>query len=92
MSEEIRNCQFSFKCPKTWDALETTPVETQRYCGECQKVVHYCRTASELQWAIVRNLCVAVETPEKLSTAHSNDEEACDIGLVSPEYFVDKNN
>lgn len=60
MIDEIRNCEFRFKCPKTWDALEKTPIVKQRYCGQCQKIVHHCRTATELEWAIVRNLCVAV--------------------------------
>ena len=60
MSDEIRNCEFRFKCPKSWDSLEKTPIAVQRYCGECQRIVIHCRTATELEWAIVRNLCVAI--------------------------------
>ena len=33
MSNKIRNCEFRFKCPKTWESLEVTPIDTQRYCG-----------------------------------------------------------
>ncbi len=92
MSDEIRNCEFSFKCPKTWDALERTPLQAQRYCGECQQIVHYCKTANELQWAIVRNLCVAVEVREKppKSTETQDVRDLISIGMVTPEYFVKK--
>lgn len=30
MSDEIRNCEFRFKCPKLWDELEPVAIETQR--------------------------------------------------------------
>ena len=61
MSAEIRNCEFRFKCHKTWDALEVTPNPTQRFCHECNRTVIYCVTPAELQSAIVKNQCVAVE-------------------------------
>ena len=32
---EIRNCEFKFKCPKQWEALELTDREDQRHCHEC---------------------------------------------------------
>lgn len=90
MSDEIRNCEFSFKCPKTWDALEKTPVESQRYCGQCQKIVHHCRSAAELQWAIVRNLCVAVEvlpSAQAPSTTYSEDSEhIMSVGVLNTVY------
>ncbi len=91
MSDEIRNCEFRFKCPMTWDALETTAIESQRYCTQCQKVVHHCRTPTELEWAIVRNLCVAVRIAEPQSTSRGDDrkiEDYLSIGDVSPDYFA----
>lgn len=92
MSDEIRNCEFRFKCPKTWDSLEPTVIASQRYCGQCQKVVHHCHTANELQWAIVRNLCVAVEAHKRSSTDHATqgDGDLMDIGMVALEYFANK--
>lgn len=64
MSAEIRNCEFRFKCSKRWDALQLTADDGVRYCGQCQRTVHYCKTPSELQTAIVNDLCVAVEICE----------------------------
>ena len=67
MTSEIRNCEFRFQCPKTWDALTRTEKPTVRFCDQCQRTVHYCRTKTQLHEAIVKNQCVAVEiqpTPE----------------------------
>lgn len=64
MNAEIRNCEFRFKCPKTWDVLELTENDVVRFCGQCQRTVHYCKTPSELQTAIVNDQCVAVEIRE----------------------------
>lgn len=57
---EIRNCKFSFKCPKDWEALERTDNKHQRYCGECNQVVHFCYTPEDLMKAIQNDLCVAI--------------------------------
>ena len=81
MSDEIRNCDFRFKCPKAWDALEKTPIVTQRYCSECQTIVLHCRTAAELEWAIVRNLCVAVEVVTSKEPAEKQLHVDTDISL-----------
>jgi hypothetical protein len=61
MNTEIRNCEFTFKCPKVWDALAPTPDPSIRFCGECQRQVVFCRTATELKRAIIDNECVAVD-------------------------------
>lgn len=61
MTREIRNCQFKFECPKIWDDLEETADERVRHCGECNRMVIFCRTAKQLKRAIVDNYCVAIE-------------------------------
>jgi hypothetical protein len=63
MSTEIRNCEFRFECPKLWDALAPTTDERVRFCGECQRHVIFCRTATELKKAIINDDCVAVRIP-----------------------------
>lgn len=64
MTAEIRNCEFRFQCPKTWDSLKPTEKSTVRFCDQCQRTVHYCRTQAQLHTAIVKNQCVAVEIKE----------------------------
>ncbi|WVN41195.1 hypothetical protein AOB54_06785 [beta proteobacterium MWH-UniP1] len=60
MNTEIRNCEFKFKCPKIWDSLTPTADERIRLCGECDRRVIFCRTATELKQAIIDDECVAV--------------------------------
>lgn len=61
MSAEIRNCEFRFQCPKTWDALKPTEKRRVRFCESCQRTEHDCTTQTQLYDAIVKNQCVAVE-------------------------------
>jgi hypothetical protein len=60
-SKEIRNCEFRFRCPKTWDVLTHTDNYRVRHCKTCDRPVVYCRTPYELRDAIIKNECVAVE-------------------------------
>ena len=89
MSDVIRNCEFRFKCPKTWDSLETTAVATQRFCKQCQTIVHYCRTPAELEQAIVKNLCVAVRVVDAASMGYgdaTDENQTVRIGEVTAFY------
>lgn len=58
---EIRNCEFRFKCPKLWESLELTGDDSVRFCDQCNRTVHYCKTPLQLHAAIVANQCVAIE-------------------------------
>jgi hypothetical protein len=64
MTKEIRNCEFRFKCPRSWDGLEETADERVRHCNECNRMVVLCRTAKQLKRAIIDNFCVAIEIPD----------------------------
>lgn len=59
-SRFLRNCKFKFKCYKSWDDLERTDNPTISFCGDCKKHVYYCETPEELNFAIAKNLCVAI--------------------------------
>lgn len=61
MNAEIRNCEFRFKCPRTWESLSKTFDQRVRHCSECDRRVIYCKTESELKRAIIYDECVAVE-------------------------------
>lgn len=58
---EVRDCAFSFKCPKSWDSLQTTENENVRYCNECKEHVWFCKTTKALRYASSKGRCVAVE-------------------------------
>lgn len=57
---QIRNCKFSFKCPRDWEALKQTDNIHQRYCEECKEIVHFCYTPDDLMKAMTLNQCVAI--------------------------------
>jgi hypothetical protein len=64
-SYEIRNCVFAYKCEADWEKLEDTNKEKIRYCGECDREVHFCEDDKELTEAVRENFCVAFERVEK---------------------------
>lgn len=66
MKIEIKDCQFSFKCPKKWDSLQTTENVNVRYCDACQEHVWFCKTNKALRYAVSQGRCVAVEVVSKI--------------------------
>ena len=64
-SEDIRNCEFKFKCPKQWDDLKSNPHNANiKHCDTCEKLVYLVETEEELVYKVWQNLCVAI--PQKL--------------------------
>lgn len=61
---EIRNCAFRFKCPMDWEVLQPTDNQDERYCNECNRIVHFCHTSDDLMAAMQADLCVAIENSE----------------------------
>ena len=57
---DIRNCNFSFKCPKFWAELQVTDDPPIRRCNECNEFVYRCTTDKEISLAIKHNRCVAI--------------------------------
>ena len=78
---EIRNCEFKFKCPKDWDALKRTETPAQRFCNECNQIVYFCHTAEELMVAMKEDRCVAIN----LGGLSSEDTM---VGMPAPKYKI----
>lgn len=59
----IENCdvKFRFACPKQWTELLLTPVEGERFCGECERTVYFCATIDEARVRASQNTCVAID-------------------------------
>jgi hypothetical protein len=55
----LRNCVLQYKCPNNWDNLKETEAEDIRFCGECQKEVHFCYGDDDLAKNIRLNRCIA---------------------------------
>jgi hypothetical protein len=57
----VKNCQFKFKCHMTWDSLLVTSDSKIKYCPECDRGVHFCEDDQELNHALMKDWCVAIE-------------------------------
>lgn len=76
---EIRNCEFRFKCPMQWNALKPTDNKDQRYCNECNQIVYFCHTADELMDAIQADRCVAL-------AVEGSKGQTFEVGMPAPRY------
>lgn len=56
----VRNCKFGYQCQARWEELASTKREGIRFCGKCDRKVHFCEMDSELRDAIENNQCVAL--------------------------------
>ena len=63
----LRNCVMSFKCPNEWDLLSETDDEDVRFCGGCQKEVHFCHDDEDLAKSVRLNRCVAFFRPGEVT-------------------------
>ena len=59
----IEKCdvKFDFQCPKEWGSLARTDQPNVRFCGSCQKHVHYATTIDAAQSLAMRGECVVVD-------------------------------
>lgn len=50
---------MEFICSKTWVELQLTDEPNIKYCGSCNKEVHFCEKEEDLEIALLNNLCIA---------------------------------
>lgn len=53
-------CQFSFRCPQTWERLALTKNPSIRDCSECERDVHLALTEEDFRRHGQEGHCVAV--------------------------------
>jgi predicted RNase H-like nuclease len=68
---KIEQCEFSFRCPKTWDLLYETNIDCIRFCDECNRNVYLSRTVADANSHTAQGHCVAI--PIEL-TPYSRDQ------------------
>lgn len=81
---------FAFECPKRWEELTPTEENGVRFCGACQKTVHYCRDRDDLRLNANLGNCVAVElgVPRRPGDLEPEYIETVTMGLVEFEEYI----
>ena len=57
----VTNCEFEFKCPKSWDNLTTTEDSNLRHCQQCNQSVTLCTSQKEYESLVSKGKCIAVD-------------------------------
>ena len=60
MNTKIESCRFAFKCPKTWEDLHATNVDTIRYCDKCFRNVYLTADPADIARRAAVGHCVAI--------------------------------
>ena len=87
MEQVIRNCSWGYKCQANWDDLTVTKDKRVRFCSDCQREVHSCKSRQELLDVITLNRCVRfpirlVEGPPIIRRIKQDDESF--VGMPAP--------
>lgn len=57
----IKNCEFTFKCPRAWEQLDLTDKFDERHCASCDRLVYLCHDDEALARHVQAGHCVGVE-------------------------------
>jgi uncharacterized protein (TIGR02996 family) len=86
----IENCdvRFELQCPKQWGQLTPTNDPTQRFCGTCQRNVHYAPTVTKARSLAIAGQCVVVDVGQVRSKDDLEEEERYMLaGMIAPPSY-----
>lgn len=87
MSEQqtpINRCNFAYRCPKTWEALYETNIESIRFCDQCEKNVFLSRSADEALARGAKGECIAIPIELTDQAKEEMDLRSMIVGLIGP--------
>ena len=64
MNDKIKDYVFNFECSVGWKNLDNTEDDKVRFCRECNKMVHFVDSQSELDANAIRGNCVSFKKPD----------------------------
>lgn len=81
--------EFEYECPKRWEELTPTgDGYGVRFCGACEKTVHYCKDADDVRVNANLGNCVAVELGVPRRPGDLEPELfMVTMGIVGPDTF-----
>lgn len=57
---KIEHCTFAYQCPKSWDQLFKTNVDSVRFCDQCERNVYLSNSSTEALEHASKGECVAI--------------------------------
>lgn len=91
MSEKeisLRNCKFAFRCTRTWKSLHPSDNESVRFCDDCARDVHLCRTDRELLEAVQADKCVAIVLKKPGEPFQDKRREFFGVGTLAKSPYL----
>jgi hypothetical protein len=74
--------RFAYECPRSWETLEPTEEEGQRFCGRCRERVFLCPNREEAERQALAGRCIAV--PSSLAREVSEAVSRLVVGRPHP--------
>jgi len=81
---KIEQCTFAYQCPKSWDQLFRTNVDSVRFCDQCEKNVYLSNSSTGALEHASKGECVAI--PIELTTESKQELDSRDmvVGMIEP--------
>jgi predicted RNase H-like nuclease len=84
---KIQHCSFTYQCPKTWDALLETNVDSIRYCDQCERNVFLSQSVDQAHNHAARGECVAIPVQLTEQAKRQLEHAGTVVGMMSmPPY------
>jgi hypothetical protein len=81
---KIEQCTFAYQCPKSWDQLFRTNVDSVRFCDQCEKNVYLSNSSTEALEHASKGECVAIPIELTRESKLELDSRDMVVGMIGP--------
>ena len=81
---KIEQCTFAYQCPKSWDQLFRTNVDSVRFCDQCEKNVYLSNSSTEALEHASKGECVAIPIELTREAKQALDSRNMVVGMMGP--------
>ena len=81
---KIEPCAFAYRCPKTWDQLFQTSVDSVRFCDQCERNVFLSNSSTEALDHASKGECVAIPIELTRESKLELDSRSMVVGMMEP--------
>ena len=81
---KIERCTFAYQCPKSWDQLFKTNVDSVRFCDQCDRNVYLSNSSTEALEHASKGECVAIPIELTNASKRNLDRREMVVGDLGP--------